>query len=48
MTQKERFINLVSEKDSKIMEDVKRRRKYRDILKIISKFRLKMLMKNKK
>lgn len=40
MTNKERFLNLVSYQDSKTMEEVRRRRKYRDILKIISKFRL--------
>ena len=48
MTNKERFLKLVSEHEPKTMEDVRRRIKYRDVLKIINKFRLKMLMKKKR
>jgi len=40
MTNKERFLNLVSGHDPKTMEDVRRRIKYRNILNIINKFRL--------
>lgn len=43
MTNKERFLKLVSEHDSKTMEDVKRRIKYRKVLNILN--RLKLLIK---
>jgi hypothetical protein len=45
MTNKENFLKLVSEHDPKTMEDVKRRIKYRNVLKIISKFRIMLLNK---
>ena len=45
MTNKEKFIKLVSEHDPKTMEDVTRRIKYRNILKIISKFRIMLINK---
>ena len=43
MTNKERFLKLVSEHDPKTMEDVKRRIKYRKVLNILN--RLKLLIK---
>ncbi len=43
MTNKERFLNLVSEHDPKTMGDVKRRIKYRKVLNILN--RLKLLIK---
>jgi hypothetical protein len=44
-TNKKNFLKLISEHDSKTMEDVKRRIKYRSILNIINKFRLMLLNK---
>ena len=42
MTNKEKFLKLVSEHDHKTMEDVKRRVKYRKALNILNKFRIKL------
>ena len=47
MTNKEKFINLVYEHDSKTMEDVKRRVKYRKVLNMINRFKIKLWKKQK-
>lgn len=47
MTNKEKFLNLVSEHDSKTMEDVKRRVKYRKVLNMINIFKIKLWKKRK-
>jgi hypothetical protein len=41
-TNKEKFLKLVSEHDHKTMEDVKRRVKYRRVLNIINRFKIKL------
>lgn len=42
MTNKEKFLKLVSEHDPKTMEDVRRRVKYRRVLNIINRFKIKL------